>query len=104
MSVLKIKNKKGEWVGITSIKGEKGDPGDIASHAACHASDSTDPITPSQIGAALSDHNHDERYYTEAEVNSLLAQNAPFPTWGEEDIIEGDVSYSPTGTVHYVIE
>ncbi len=27
MSILKIKNEKGEWQGITSIKGEKGDPG-----------------------------------------------------------------------------
>lgn len=27
MSILKIKNEKGEWQGVTSIKGEKGDPG-----------------------------------------------------------------------------
>ena len=27
MSILKIKNDKGDWVGVTSVKGEKGDPG-----------------------------------------------------------------------------
>ncbi len=27
MSILKIKNEKGEWQGVTSVKGEKGDPG-----------------------------------------------------------------------------
>lgn len=27
MSILKIKNDKGEWQGITSVKGDKGDPG-----------------------------------------------------------------------------
>ena len=27
MSILKIKNEKGEWQGVTSIKGDKGDPG-----------------------------------------------------------------------------
>ena len=27
MSVLKIKNEKGEWQGVTSVKGEKGEPG-----------------------------------------------------------------------------
>ena len=55
-------------------------------HANTHAKDGSDPITPADIGAysktetdALlqnkSDvgHTHDDRYYTEAEVNSLLA-------------------------------
>lgn len=35
MSILKIKNEKGEWQGVTSVKGEKGDPGvspDITVH------------------------------------------------------------------------
>ena len=27
MSILKVKNENGEWKGITSVKGEKGDPG-----------------------------------------------------------------------------
>jgi hypothetical protein len=27
MSILKIKNEKGEWQGVTSVKGEKGEPG-----------------------------------------------------------------------------
>lgn len=30
-------------------------------------------ITPSAIGAATSGHNHDDKYYTESEVNTLLA-------------------------------
>lgn len=34
MSVLKIKDKDGNWVGITSIKGDKGDPGDSPYDAA----------------------------------------------------------------------
>lgn len=35
MSILKIKNEKGEWQGVTSVKGDKGDPGvspDITVH------------------------------------------------------------------------
>ena len=71
-----------------------------------HNDDKSNPhnVTPSQIGAAPSVHNHDERYYTEAEVNALLAQRAPFPTWGTDDIEAGSASSSPTGTVHYVVE
>ena len=61
-------------------------------------------ITPADIGAALADHTHDGRYYTETEVNRLLEEKAPFPTWGTDDIEAGSASASPTGTVHYVIE
>lgn len=55
-------------------------------HANTHAKDGSDPITPADIGAytkgetdtllqnkADVGHTHDDRYYTEAEVNSLLA-------------------------------
>ena len=42
-------------------------------HANTHAKDGSDPITPASIGASPSGHTHDDRYYTEAEVNSLLA-------------------------------
>ena len=55
-------------------------------HASTHAKDGSDPITPADIGAytkgetdtllqnkADVGHTHDDRYYTEAEVNSLLA-------------------------------
>ena len=56
------------------------------------------------VGAAVVDHAHDNRYYTEPEVNQLLATKAPFPTWGTEDIEAGSASSSPTGTIHYVIE
>lgn len=72
MSVLKVKNANGEWVSITSIKGEKGDKGDgltpeqeyaliKASTDASEALDQTNAhlanknnphgVTPSQIGA-----------------------------------------------------
>lgn len=63
-----------------------------AVHAGQHASGGADPITPESIGAAASGHSHawsevtgkpsaftpeahthDDRYYTEAEVNSLMA-------------------------------
>lgn len=127
MSVLKVKNEKGEWVGIPSIKGEKGDPGELTpeqldainraaeavadadealSQVNAHILNESNPhkVTPEQIGASPTGHNHDERYYTEAEANALLATKAPFPTWGTEDIEAGSASASPTGTVHYVIE
>lgn len=41
MSVLKIKDENGNWIGITSIKGEKGDKGDKG-----------DVVSPAEIGAA----------------------------------------------------
>ena len=41
MSVLKIKDENGNWIGITSIKGEKGDKGDKG-----------DVVSPEEIGAA----------------------------------------------------
>lgn len=56
------------------------------------------------VGAALADHTHDGRYYTETEVNRLLEEKAPFPTWGEEDIEAGSPSNSPTGTSYFVLE
>ena len=42
-------------------------------HANTHAKDGSDPITPASIGAAAVGHTHDDRYYTESEVNNLLA-------------------------------
>lgn len=56
------------------------------------------------VGAAASSHNHDERYYTESEVNALLAQRAPAHTWGTADITAGSPSSEPNGTLHLVIE
>lgn len=51
MSVLRIKDENGNWVGITTIKGEKGDPGDTGEHAETHFSGGIDPILPEDIGA-----------------------------------------------------
>lgn len=74
MSVLRIKDKNGKWVGITTIQGEPGKgfdnltPEDIGAasiedvraiekskaplnHASQHSTDGTDPITPADIGA-----------------------------------------------------
>lgn len=41
MSVLKIKDENGNWIGITSIKGDKGDKGDV--------------VSPEEIGAATAE-------------------------------------------------
>lgn len=67
MSVLKIKDENGNWVGIPSIKGETGASGDAGQHAHRHAKGGTDEITPESIGAA-----------TAVEVESVhdIAQNA----------------------------
>lgn len=56
------------------------------------------------VGAAASSHNHDERYYTETEVKTLLATKAPAHTYGTEDIVAGSPSSEPNGTLHLVIE
>lgn len=45
----------------------------VAGHAATHAAGGNDPLSPSAIGAAPAAHTHDDRYYTETEVDTLLA-------------------------------
>ena len=47
-----------------------------AEHASSHATGSSDPITPESIGASESGHTHDDRYYTESEVNTLLSSKS----------------------------
>lgn len=59
--------------------------------------------TPSQIGAAPSSHNHDDRYYTETEVNNLLANKAPAYSYGTEDLVAGQTQLA-TGKLHFVYE
>lgn len=120
MSVLKIKDENGKWVGVTSIKGEKGDKGDGAGtiHASQHFANGDDPIKPSDIGAATAGHthtasevgaspavhNHDERYYTEGEVDTKLGTKAPAYTYGTTDVQAGSASPYANGTLHFVYE
>jgi hypothetical protein len=52
---------------------------------------------------ADSDHKHDDRYYTETEVDALLAKQAPAYTYGTTDI-EAGTSELATGTLHFVYE
>ena len=49
MSVLKIKDEKGRWIGIPSIKGADGA---VSHHAESHEKGGFDEITPESIGAA----------------------------------------------------
>lgn len=58
MSVLKMKDENGNWVGIPTIKGEKGDPGDLVPHSYRHYKGAGDEILPSDIGAADAKHTH----------------------------------------------
>jgi hypothetical protein len=60
--------------------------------------------TPDEVGASTLGHNHDERYYTEAEVNNLLAQKAPAYTYGTANIEAGTASSAATGTLHFIYE
>lgn len=55
------------------------------------------------IGAAAESHNHDSRYYTETEVNNLLAAKAPAYTYGTEDLTAG-TSALETGKLYFVYE
>lgn len=54
-------------------------------------------------GKAAAAHSHDERYYTEAEVNTLLAAKAPAYTYGTDDLTAG-TSALTTGTLYFVYE
>lgn len=52
MSVLKIRDENGNWIGIPSIKGEDGKAEGFAAHSAKHAKGAEDAISPASIGAA----------------------------------------------------
>jgi hypothetical protein len=55
MSVLKIQDEKGRWIGVPSIKGEDGQ---VVDHAERHAQGGFDEILPEMIGASRDDHTH----------------------------------------------
>ena len=55
MSVLKIQDEKGRWIGVPSIKGEAGQ---VVDHAERHAQGGFDEISPEMIGASRDDHTH----------------------------------------------
>ena len=48
-------------------------------------------------------HTHDDRYYTETEVNNLLSAKAPAYTYGTEDLTAG-TSPLETGKLYFVYE
>lgn len=74
MSVLKIKDEFGNWVSVPGIKGEDGEPGATAAHAARHAKGGTDEITPESIGAARAEHSH-----TPADIGAATAGHTHDP-------------------------
>ena len=52
---------------------------------------------------AAGDHTHDDRYYTESEVDNLLAKKAPAYTYGTTDLTAG-TSALETGKLYFVYE
>lgn len=70
-----------------------------------HIASTSNPhgVTASQVGAAASGHTHDERYYTEDEVNNLLAAKAPAYSYSTTDLTAGTSSLE-TGKLYFVYE
>ena len=52
---------------------------------------------------APASHTHDDRYYTETEVNNLLTNKAPAYTYGTADLTAGS-SPLASGMLHFVYE
>lgn len=49
------------------------------------------------------EHSHDDRYYTETEMDAKLADKAPAYTYGTTDLTAGSSALA-TGTLHFVYE
>ena len=61
------------------------------------------PLSPNDYGAAESGHTHDDRYYTETEMDTKLTAKAPAYTYGTTDLTAGSSALA-TGTLHFVYE
>lgn len=59
--------------------------------------------TLEDLGAAPANHDHDNRYYTEAEIDSKFENLPPPYTYGTEDLTPG-VSELPAGQLYIVYE
>lgn len=90
MSILKIKDENGNWVGIPSIKGDKGDSGDTVAHAHRHARGGVDELTPEAIGAADLVHFHSPE-----EIGAATAEHTHTPE---------SIGASPKGHTHTASE
>ena len=55
-----------EWIEAIDVTGI------YSGHSATHATGGGDQITPAMIGASSTLHTHDDRYYTETEIDSAL--------------------------------
>lgn len=54
-------------------------------------------------GKSSKDHNHNDKYYTETEVDNLLSEKAPAYTYGTDDLTAG-TSALETGKLYFVYE
>lgn len=74
---------------------------------AAHVDDTIKHISAAERAAwdakAPASHTHDDRYYTETEVNDLLAKRAPAYTYGTADLTAGSSTLA-SGTLHFVYE
>ena len=60
-------------------------------------------LSPTDFGAAEDGHTHDDRYYTETEMDTKMAEKAPAYTYGTTDLTAGSSALA-TGTLHFVYE
>lgn len=60
-------------------------------------------LSPADFGAAEEGHTHDDRYYTETEMETKMAEKAPAYTYGTTDLTAGSSALA-TGTLHFVYE
>ena len=91
--------------GVTSFKGRTGSvtpaSGDYtAEMVGAYSKEETNTLLQKK---ADSGHTHDDRYYTETEVNDLLSEKAPAYTYGTEDLTAG-TSTLETGKLYFVYE